>query len=494
MKKIRFIVFTIFVSFLGVVLLTSCNGDMEKYEPTVVEPTCTENGYTKYESNSGKTFITDEVPALGHDYIKTEKTELSCTVDQATIYTCHCGYVHKEVEVAAKGHQYESVVTPVTCTTDGFTTHTCTECGDSYVTDEIKAQGHQYESVVTPVTCTTDGFTTHTCSVCGDSYVTDEIKTPGHIDENLDITCDFEGCTKRILPAADSKISLFTAKHMIIVSLSSQYYMEGVVTEVQDAKNGIFVMTDEAGDTVLVRLPKNAAGTAYSSWTDVKVVLGDTIQLYGKPTRNTSSTTSSQYPAKVEGAVLTILKHEHSFSEPTCTEPGLCGCLAEGEPALGHNDSDNNSLCDVCNWNVNLKVAEIVVATDSSANGVLDAGKTSWTWSNNEFDVVIAKGTSTFTLYTTAKAYMQLKKLNTLTVSAKNGESIYSVTIFTSNATQLGNLEKAIGTAYEYTKDADALSVTIVLNSAEEFVLVNNGSSTVYVSKVEVAYELPKTN
>ena len=75
MKKIRFIVFTIFVSFFGVVLLTSCNGAMEKYEPTVVEPTCTENGYTKYESNSGKTFITDEVPVS--DEINTPLRRLS---------------------------------------------------------------------------------------------------------------------------------------------------------------------------------------------------------------------------------------------------------------------------------------------------------------------------------------------------------------------------------------------------------------------------------
>jgi hypothetical protein len=136
-----------------------------------------------------------------------------------------------------------------------------------------------------------------------------------------------------------------------------------------------------------------------------------------------------------------------------------------------------------------LSVTNIAVSTDGTTNGVLATDKTSWTWSKDEFDVVIAKGTSTFTLYTTAKAYMQLKKLNTLTVSSKNDASIYSVTIGTTNATQLNNLKKAIGTAYEYTEDESTFSVTIVWNSKEDFVLVNNGTSTVYVNKVEITYE-----
>jgi hypothetical protein len=84
---------------------------------------------------------------------------------------------------------------------------------------------------------------------------------------------------------------------------------------------------------------------------------------------------------------------------------------------------------------------------------------------------------------------MQLKKLNTLTVSSKNDASIYSVTIGATNATQLNNLKNAIGTAYEYTVDESTLSVTIVWNSKEDFVLVNNGTSTVYVNKVEITYE-----
>jgi hypothetical protein len=137
-----------------------------------------------------------------------------------------------------------------------------------------------------------------------------------------------------------------------------------------------------------------------------------------------------------------------------------------------------------------LVVNNIVISTDPKiTNGVLADDLSHWTWSNENFDVVIAKGTSTYTLYKTAKAYMQLKTGNTLTVENKTGAKIHSVTIFATNATQLNNLKAAIGTQFEYTEDADALSVTIVVDSAENFTFGSVGKTTAYVSGVEVAYE-----
>lgn len=60
----------------------------------------------------------------------------------------------------------------------------------------------------------------------------------------------------------------------------------------------------------------------------------------------------------------------------------------------------------------------------------------------------------------------------------------------------LYNKEKYEPTVVEptYTENELEYTVTIVWNSTEDFVLVNNVTSTAYVSKVEVAYELPKTN
>ena len=436
----------------------------------------------------------------------------TCTDAGYTSYTCACGNTYSVAGEAATGHSYEDVVTAPTCTVAGYTTHTCANCNDSYTDTEVAAAGHKYVEgacsvcgeedpaahkhsyvpVVTAPTCSAKGYTTHTCA-CGDSYTDSETEMLEHVDTNLDITCDYEGCTKRILPAADSKVSLFTANHMIIVSLSSNYYVEGVITEITDAKNGVFIIADEAGDTILVRLPKNADGVSYSSWTDVNVVVGDTVQVYGKPARNSSAPTTQK--AKIEAGVLTILKHTHAFSEPTCTEPATCACLAVGDAALGHINENGDSLCDRCEWNLNLQISNIVIATDTTlANGVRvddENGKAlSWTWSNDNFDAVIAKGTSTVTLYTTAKNYMQLKKQNTFTLVNKNDVSIKTVTLFTTNATQLANLEKALANNnVTFTKDEEALSITIEWNSKEDLTLTNNSSSTAYISGVEVVYE-----
>jgi hypothetical protein len=332
------------------------------------------------------------------------------------------------------------------------------------------------------------GYTTYTCA-CGDSYTGNETEMIPHVDTNLDITCDYEGCTKRILPPADSKVSLFTANHMIIVSISNNYYVEGVVTEVTDAKNGVFVITDDAGDTLLVRLPKDANGNLYATWTTFKVVLGDTLQVYGKPAKNSSSPTTVK--VKMEGSLITVLKHEHNFSEATCTKDGVCDCLAVNETALGHINENEDNLCDRCGWNLNLKTSNIVIATDTTlSNGVFAEDQTSWTWSDDNFNAIIAKGSSTFTLYKTAKAYMQLKKQNTFTIENKNGKAIKTVTISTTNATQLTNLENALANNnLTFTKDADALTITIEWNSTENLTFMHNGSTTAYISGVEIIYE-----
>jgi hypothetical protein len=441
-----------------------------------------------------------------HNYI-TSVTNPTCTEDGYTTFTCECGETYTEDGEKSSGHKYDSEVTAPTCSEDGYTTYTCF-CGDTYTKPGEKAAGHSFADGVCGVcgaedpeyhvhdynynvtctsTCTVAGQYIYTCK-CGDSY-SEDAPIAEHVDTNLDITCDFDGCTKRILPPADSKVSLFTANNMIIVSLSSNYYVEGVVIEISDKKNGVFVIQDEAGDTILVRLPKNADGISYSSFTEGKVVVGDTVQLYGKPTRNTS-TTSGQ-AAKIESAVLTVLKHEHDFSEATCTLDGVCDCGKIGDLALDHADENNDGACDRCGWNMNIKVEDIAISTDGTTGGVLDEGQTFWTWDHGNFAVEISKGSSTFTIYKTSKAYMQLKKQNNFKLYNKNGATISYVSIRVTNATQLENLKKAIGTQYEFTADADALTLTIQLNITGDFEFSNVGTSTVYISGIEVAYVKP---
>ena len=94
---------------------------------------------------------------------------------------------------------------------------------------------------------------------------------------------------KRVLIADDSFIDREILHHIL-----EDHF------EITDAKNGIFIVADEEGNSILVRLPKNAEGVSYASWTDLKVVVGDTVQLYGKPAKNSSSPTTEK--AKIEAA------------------------------------------------------------------------------------------------------------------------------------------------------------------------------------------------
>ena len=442
-------------------------------EDRVVAPTCENDGYTEHKCSCGAVNKENIVAALTHiEGEWTVDTAPTCTEAGVKIITCKrdgCGKVLKTEAIDATGHTY----------IDG-------KCSCGVEDPNYAAHVHNYDAVVTAPTCTVAGYTTYTCA-CGDTYTGDETPVADHVDTNLDITCDYDGCTKRILPAADTKVSLFTANHMIIVSLSSNYYVEGVVTEIVDAKNGMFIIQDEAGDSILVRLPKDADGNAYSSWKTSFVVVGDTIQVYGKPSKNTGSPATEK--AKIEGGVLTVLKHTHAFSDATCAEASVCACGFENSPALGHTDVEpKDGSCDRCGWNMNLVVSNIAIRTDAEGNGVLAEDLSNWVWTDGIFNVEIAKGTSSYTLYKTAKTYMQLKANNTFTVYNTTGATIKSVTIFTTNATQLANLEKAMA-GLTFTKDEASLSITVELNSTENFTFSNVGSTTVYISGVEIVYE-----
>ena len=125
-------------------------------------PTCTQPGGTvHYCLRCDYTYITDEIPALGHtpgsgpncyagQICEVCKIELQPALGHDWVdasceapKTCsRCGLT----EGAALGHNYQPEVTAPTCTEEGYTTHTCTRCGDSYVTDILPALGHSYEN------------------------------------------------------------------------------------------------------------------------------------------------------------------------------------------------------------------------------------------------------------------------------------------------------------------------------------------------------------
>ena len=349
---------------------------------------------------------------------------------------------------------------------------------------EGAAPAHEHEyTMTTTATCTAAGVNTYTCA-CGDTY-TEECGVLDHVDNNLDITCDFEGCSKRILPAADSTISLFTANHMIIISLTNSYYVEGTVTSVDDARNGKFVITDEAGDTILIYLPVDENGVTHANWVS-KVLVGDVVRVYGKPV-STSGLNTTQKAAIKSGVLTFISKHPHAFGEPTCVLPGYCECGQDGPVALGHIDENANDLCDRCDWNLKLDIETVttkyndVKNTDKAdtTNGVV-------TFDGVNFTATFTKGSAS--LNTNGTDHMRLNKGNVLTVTSNNGKNIVGITLVASSSSYVDELElycQALG--YEYTVDGNEITFTVEACTVLE--LANSSSKAQRIASVKVIYE-----
>ena len=213
------------------------------YTETVVEPTCTEKGYTLHKCECGEEYKDNETEALGHlfgewevtmpateerdgeekrictrencDYTETRKIptqehthnyketviEPTCTEKGYTLHKCECGEEYKDNETEALGHLFGEweVTTPATEEKDGEETRVCTRDNCDYTeTRKIPALSHTHsyaETIVEP-TCTEKGYTLHKCS-CGDEYKDNEIPALDHSFTNYvsdgNATCTKDG-------------------------------------------------------------------------------------------------------------------------------------------------------------------------------------------------------------------------------------------------------------------------------------------------------------
>ena len=153
------------------------------YKSTVTKPTCTEKGYTTHTCACGDSYVDSYKDALGHLYIfgkcircgekedssethkhdyKSHVVEPTCTEGGYTLWECECGKSYETLHTKALGHEYK----------DGV----CTRCGAK----DPNAHTHKYAEAVTKPTCTEKGYTTYTCSVCGDSYKGSYTDALGH--------------------------------------------------------------------------------------------------------------------------------------------------------------------------------------------------------------------------------------------------------------------------------------------------------------------------
>ena len=275
------------------------------YEETVVEPTCTEGGYTTHTcSVCGDTYTDSETEALGHNmpHEWNITTKPTCTDPGEKQRKCtRCNYTETET-IDPTGHSYETVVTEPTCTEGGYTTYTCKKCGDSYTDDETEAlghnmpqewditteptctdpgekqrkctrcnytetetidpTGHSYETVVTEPTCTEGGYTTYTCQKCGDSYTDDETEALGHdmSETVVNPTASTKGytlhkCSRCEYSYKDSYVDELTVSYPVELKAKDASFREREITVSITGNDQEETVTAEDGQFVFPKLP-----------------------------------------------------------------------------------------------------------------------------------------------------------------------------------------------------------------------------------------------
>lgn len=467
------------------------NGEIEDkvaHEYTIeshiaLNPTCENKGIAVYKCICGETTQV-AIPALGHT-----ANEEVISGEDSHWNECHCG---EKLNVEKHNYINEGkVLTESTCITHGSMEIICEcgavstkelELGDHVIGEELKnddttcwkectlcqekfdVKEHEYvipQEVVTAPTCKEEGVQKFACE-CGK---TSEMTIPslgGHIDEDNDIICDREGCTYKVLPLNNSTIGLFVANQIgALISTSNTYYVEGVVSQVLDAKNGIFYIQDETGEEFYFRLPKDENGTSHANW-ESKIVLGDTVKLYGKINKFTSGTTS--IPAMQNPTVVERI-HEHNFSLATCTKLSTCECGQEQGELLPHEDLDLNDLCDDCGFNLKYKLFETPINTlDNDPNSGVLTGTATRTWNYDVFTLVVDKGSAS-SIYTTKDKYMKLKSSNTVTVTANGDYKFHQIQFVSTTSSYATALEASIKTVSGVTVEiVDSVIVVVTFN------------------------------
>lgn len=141
--------------------------DYSLFPVVIEESNCTEDGYTEYTCIYGDTYRVAR-PALGHICgADATVVEPSCTTQGYTVSLCTtCGETVETNQVPALGHDYSGNVTVVepTCQSQGYTVRICLRCDEINKTDWVDAVAHTM--VIVPsvaATCTTAGMTMGSC-------------------------------------------------------------------------------------------------------------------------------------------------------------------------------------------------------------------------------------------------------------------------------------------------------------------------------------------
>ncbi len=193
------------------------------------EPTCTEGAQQTRTCATCNTTQTEDVAALGHDWVHEVDHPATCTKpgEAASSECSRCHTTTGGEPIPATGHNYiladgsydatkGVVTTEATCLVAEVITYTCTACTDEEghtidVTgkalghDYIDAEGNYVPGKITKqvtVTCDVDGYTEYTCGRCaegtdGHTAITDVVEALNHKNavtvEKIPATCTEDG-------------------------------------------------------------------------------------------------------------------------------------------------------------------------------------------------------------------------------------------------------------------------------------------------------------
>ncbi len=186
----------------------------------VVEPTCTEGGYTAYTcvfegctETAQKGNLTD---ALGHDFASTYTVDTPATCIAKGSESRHCSRCDVTTdarEIAMIPHVFGewTVVTPATCVAKGSEKRTCTTDGCTEAeTRETEIAAHVYETEWTidkEATCTEEGSKSYHCANCDDKKDVTVIEkiahTYGDWSVTKEATCTEKGTETRTCSACN---------------------------------------------------------------------------------------------------------------------------------------------------------------------------------------------------------------------------------------------------------------------------------------------------
>ncbi len=172
------------------------------YIETVIEPTCTEKGYTIATcSECDETVIYDYKSPSGHN-LDIKRKDSYCSAHDTIEYSCRvCDY--KEV-VAPYAELLETTTVTVepTCTKSGSYTDVCNLCGATVAIEVINPLSHDYSDEFTTdreANCTEAGSKSKHCSRCDATREITEIHATGHQNTSIinkaDATCTKNGYT-----------------------------------------------------------------------------------------------------------------------------------------------------------------------------------------------------------------------------------------------------------------------------------------------------------